>query len=423
MAGGFSALGFSSAGFSTGGNEGVLATSEEQDVAFAVGYAIAVEGALAATEEQDVVAFAVGFVSSVSLGVFDPVIHLTDQRLDLDATAQALAGDASATLQTKLGVAWVELAINDLYSAIMPLNPLYRDAVGVSDSAPVIDFGNVIYDSVQMLDEQAIDRARTSTEDVAALDVFALAVVWIRAFSDQVDAQDAIHVLAPSGSIFSESVTVADLTSRIVAIQKGEPVPVVDLISVGLVPRPYESAIVTDVLSRVVAYRRTFGDVATATDQMAIATAKPLATPVSVADQKYGGWGKSLADGLFTADVQTRILGKGPADTVAVADAPAVSVTFRRTLADTVYATDIFSTITNDLVQFSDAVTMTDSRVRALTKPHIESVTLTDGRATSLGKPVADTVGLASAGVIVGQGYANNYFAEDYVSGTLVTFT
>ena len=407
---------FAGDGLANGVRYGVLDATEAQDAFYAVGYSYGLTAGL-----PDAVAKAEGQQLSVEV---EPEFDLTAEipTLDLAADVQTLTGDASATPQSALRYSVVDLVINQLYSAIMPFNPVYRDVVDVGDDV-VVSFDHAFTESVHALDTIAIDRARTSTEAVVALDAYALAVVWVRLFSEKVAVQDAIHVLAPSGSIFSDSVFVAELMARAVAIQRGDPVPIADHTSAALIPRPSETASATDAMSRVVAYRRTFSDVAVMVEQMAIATTKLLTTPVSVADQKLGGWGKALADNLFTADVQHRVLGKGLADGPTVTDASSVSVAFRRTFSDVVFATDIFSTITNDLIQLSDSVTMSDARMKTLTKPHIESVTLTDGRALSFGKRAADTVALASAGTIVGQGYANNYFAQDYVSGTLATFT
>lgn len=332
----------------------------------------------------------------------------------------------------------------------------------------VADFGKPVSDEINTADSfsKAVSYQRSPTDSVKATDDVNGAAVdddqniqFVKVTTDSSGASDDLSRAVSFQREFDDTSGVADQPSKAVAFTKTDSSSAQDLLSrVVSFVRSFteqstlgdnatkasgklseDSASADDSLSKVVTFSRSFDDTVKATDDVNGASVDDdqniqfikATTDSSGADDSFSaavGYNRTLTDsGSAADDIKSIIVDKGVDDTGGADDA--FRFAFSTTFTDTADADDSLSRVVSFSRSIADTVKATDDVNGAsvdddqniqFIKVRSDSSSVDDSELKLLGKDLGDGAGASDSGSFVVQGYTvdNTYFASDYVGTT-----
>lgn len=325
---------------------------------------------------------------------------------------------ASDLVRRETGKRFLETATASESHVFVTTKALF-DALNVTDD---------VDGEASILDDQEIQFFKNVTHAASASDSLSLRMDFVR--------------------LFTETPLVSELLAKQLSRNLSDIAAPVDTLAVGYGASKTENAFLSDVLSRFVAYSRSFsdqavstealsktlsrsvGDSSTAVDALARTAGKQITDTAAAQENAVRTVGKSTTDGVGTTETLLRQFGATRADTGLITDAHtrsyskvlADSLTFSDTLVPTIEFERSFQNTAGVTDDVDGLASILDDQEISFVKTNNNTLFVAETNVLEMGKVFEETASFADAGSLTNQGYCDlSYFASDYV-GAVRTF-
>lgn len=396
----------------------------------------------------------------------------------------AAVGDFMLIVDTVDGAGFVDVALLNLFKNVTEDTLVAETATfavvkALVDQGTITDFAQLSFARPVVDSFSASDLARretakrffeTATASESHVFVTTKALFDALNVTDDVDGEASIlddqeiqffknvtHVASASDSLslqmdfarfFTETPVVSELLAKQLSRSLFDAAAPVDTLSLGYGASKTENAYLSDALSRLVAYSRSFsdqsvatealsktlsrlvGDSSTAVDALARTAGKQITDTAAAQENAVRTVGKSTADGVGTTETLLRQFGATQADTGLVTDAHtrsyskvlADSLIFSDTLAPSIQFQRAFQDASNATDDVDGLASILDDQEISFVKTNNNTLFVAETDVLEMGKVFEETASFADAGSLTSQGYCDlSYFASDYV-GAVRTF-
>lgn len=377
----------------------------------------------------DSTAFGVGRSVSDFLAAVDVIAKNMSRAITDNAVARELISVGLQKLPTET------TAVADLFSASANKSP--------SDDAHITDnqqftYGRALFSELYATDD--LDGAASLLDDQE--------IQFLKNVTNVASASDSLSYRMDFVRLFTETPLVSELLAKQLSRNLSDTTAPVDTLAVGYGASKAENAFLSDALSRLVAFSRSFsdqsvvtealsrtlsrsvGDSSTAVDALARTTGKQLTDTAAAEENIARTVDKSTADDVGTTETLLRQFGATRADTGLITDARtqsygkalADSLTFSDTLVPAIVFERSFQNTASVTDDVDGLASILDDQEISFVKTNNNTLFVAETDVLEMGKVFKETASFADAGSLTNQGYCDlSYFASDYV-GAVRTF-
>jgi hypothetical protein len=270
---------------------------------------------------------------------------------------------------------------------------------------------------VAVSDISAVTMGKMSLETMSITDILTFLYVYGQVLAEAVAVVDQTNLLVGKGS--ADAVSTTDATTNAIAKSISN-----IYVTEGYVSGGYTLAemVITDVLTRVIAYARPFAEFVSITDNfsyaMSGASSLSLTEAVSIADilSLLSSYDRPFDGPMSLADLAEMVVSKFSAEAVNVTDAFAAVYSYNRPYTEDVSLTDILTMIISGSGSYTEAITLVDALLSILYKEANEALSISDAYTNVFAKSATD--------LYVTEGYvAGNYTIRDLQITDAAAFT
>ena len=319
------------------------------------------------------------------------------------------------------------LAIAEVYSSLY--GKAQADSVGLAEVIDVsITFIREFVESVPLTEAHSMDLGVNFEDAATVTEVTALSyslnaapeVVNVNEAFDRVveftrSFSDPVALLENIASSFSQSQQDTAAIEELLALQTEKPLPgeaisnVFDVYSSSYELNQTDSLGVSENLSRVVSYKRTFTDAftlddAAQIDAFALEAVINKSNVVAFADDLAYGYEKILGDSFGTSEESTKQLNKNTVESISFTDVSAFNISLAKTDLITVNEAQLF----NLAKPLNESFSVVDQIASSFSPSKTDVVSLADSSSSATGKQLADSFGIFEALSIVRRSEASS---------------